>query len=87
MAVSVTMQSLTIGTPCRFRFADGAELEFNSLDEVKRTLGELDRDPNMARLLQIAWFLARQPDGNNPNLVIGKTLTFDLSANNPIRVQ
>lgn len=35
----------------------------------------------------LAWWLKRSPDASNVNLVEGKTMTFDLSAASPIRVQ
>ena len=68
-------------------FSDGTSLEFSSLQDMKDTIAEVDADPVTARRILIAWWLARSPDGSNQNLVEGKTLTFDLSAPNPIRVQ
>lgn len=67
-------------------FTDGTGLSIGSLDDLKMEVSRLETSET-ARLLMIGWFLARQPDASNVNLVEGKTLTFDLSAANAIRVQ
>jgi hypothetical protein len=75
------------GTAITFQFADGSGLEFGSLDDVKTHLREMDSDRHHAQCLLIGWFLARQPEASNVSIVEGKTMTFDLSAANPLRVQ
>jgi hypothetical protein len=68
-------------------FADGNTLFFgddpNSIFEYYNPLQNAD----VAKQLMIAWWAARSPEFTNTNLVIGKRLTFDLSAANPIKVQ
>lgn len=72
------------------RFADRSILNFASLNELKMYLTEIDSGPRgtqNARMFALAWWLARDPDGSNPAVVLNKLLTLDLSAANPIRVQ
>ena len=74
-------------TRYRVRFSDGTELTFNTLAELQQFGSDLDTDPGMARVLAIRWWIARSNDATNTAIIVGKTLTFDLSNNNPIRVQ
>jgi hypothetical protein len=60
---------------------------FQSLEDLNNQLVSTLQTRDNARLLLLAWWLARQPDGTNANLVIGKTLTFDVAAAQPIKVQ
>jgi hypothetical protein len=62
-------------------------LEFDSVQYAKDVIGELDTSPNMAQLLAIAYWLARSSDASNTAIILGKTLTFDLSNASPIKVQ
>jgi hypothetical protein len=41
----------------------------------------------IVRRFFIAWWLARSSDGSNANLIIGKTMTLDLSGASPLKVQ
>ena len=43
-------------------------------------------EDNLIKFL-IAYWMARNPDFSNPNLILGKTLTIDFAAANPIKVQ
>ena len=60
---------------------------FESIADLNYTLINTLQTRDNARLLLLAWWLARQPDGSNTALVIGKTLTFDVAAAQPIKVQ
>ena len=60
---------------------------FESIADLNYTLINTLQTRDNARLLLIAWWLARQPDGSNTALVVGKTLTFDVAAAQPIKVQ
>jgi len=93
MAVTVTMRKVTLEAAPSGRllceFSDGSGFEFNSLADAKAQVAQLDSGAtgqNQAQMLLLAWWLARQPDGSNTQLVEGKSLTFDLAAAQPIRV-
>lgn len=93
MAVSVTLtdvQRVTTTGRVYVRFADGFEWEFPSAQAAREFIRALD-DPDedglrLARMLLILWWLKRNPTGNNPALVEGKTLTFDLTASPVLQV-
>jgi hypothetical protein len=93
MASVVTMQNaqLDAGTgQLMLTYSDGYSIIYNSLDDAKADFAALDSGSSgqyTARLLLAAWWLARQPDADNPGLVNGKSLTFDLGASQPIKVQ
>lgn len=67
-------------------WSDGSGTVVNDLATLYEEIASLST-VDTAKLLLVAWFLARQPAGEVPNLVIGKTLTLDLAAPQPIRVQ
>ncbi|HAM40560.1 MAG TPA: hypothetical protein DCP69_04295 [Candidatus Omnitrophica bacterium] len=93
MATSVTLQAI-VHQPdggVQLKWSDGIVQYFNSMDEVK-AIGNGFDDPNQhgfgnASMLLIKWWLARSPAGTNESLVLGKTLTLNLSAAAPIKVQ
>jgi hypothetical protein len=91
MAVSATIVGVTKeaapSTRCRVQFADGNELEFASPAEMQAYRSDLDSDPAMAQAMALRHWIARDPDASNPSIAIGKTLTFNLSSPNPIKVQ
>lgn len=68
------------------RYADGTEYEFGSVEDMYWYASEVQTTDNAQRLL-LAWWLARNPTASNTNLVVGKTLTFDLSTPSAIKVQ
>jgi hypothetical protein len=88
MAASVTLTDFTIGGDgsVTITYADGSGFLFASLQDLRDSLQDVD-SADMAKKFLHAWFLARQPDASNVNIVEGKTLTLDLSNANPIRVQ
>lgn len=68
-------------------FADGNQLEFPDLATLKNAVADLDRNPQAARLMQIALWLAKDPDAMDPDQHLkGQALTLDLSAAEPIKV-
>lgn len=83
----VTCTSVTkSGGKVYVTFSDGTQLEFASLAEIQAAARDIDSDVHLTQMLLIAWWLARSPDGVNENLVEGKTLVFDLSAPNAVRI-
>lgn len=87
MAVSVTVTNISTSGPKYFvTFADGSQLEFQSLAAMTAWTKEIEDVPTTQRLA-VGFWIARDDDANNPNVIVGKTLTFDISNNNPIRVQ
>jgi hypothetical protein len=67
---------------------DGSSTRFLNLDEIRRRISTVGGNRELTENLLFAWFLARQPEGKNAaTVLVGKTLTFDLSVANPIRVQ
>jgi len=66
--------------------SDGSTLSWTSLEEMLTFFIPL-QNPDVALQLLLAWWIARSPDASNENLIEGKTLTLDLSAANPIKVQ
>lgn len=68
-------------------FDDGSGVGAPSVQLLSDMVVNLDTNRDTAKALAIAWWLARSPDATNDNLLVGKTLTFNLSAANPIRVQ
>lgn len=67
-------------------FADGNTLFFSSIEDVKEFC-RMIQTADTAKQLLLSWWLARSPDASNVNLVLNKTMTFDLTAAQPIRVQ
>lgn len=88
MAATVTVQSVEIlpNGSVNVVFESGHGFVFGSLDELKAAVGQVD-DRDNTQLVAMGWWLARQPDGSNTALVVGKTFTFDLSSPQLLRVQ
>lgn len=74
-------------TVVRAQFSDGFELEFTDLEHLRLTVTGYDTDQTLTRHLCLAYTLARSSDLSNVSTVRNKNFTFDLSSNNPIRVQ
>ena len=87
MAQTAEMVSVEkVGNMFRLTFAGGEGFEFNDLSEMTSwalSIQTLDT----AKQLLVAWWLARNADATNTNLVTGKKLILDLSAAQPIKVQ
>jgi hypothetical protein len=70
-------------------FNDGSGLSFDGIGSVKQFGSELDSPQSegieTAKRLLIRWWIARSPEGNNANLIIGKRVEFDLSAAAPLK--
>ena len=65
-------------------YSDGSSYEFGSFEDIMNWASEM-QTPDNAQRLAVAYWLARNP--SNPNIIVGKTLTLDLSAAAPIKVQ
>ena len=89
MSVSVTLVSIVKAASGRvyINWSDGSQTEYGSLDTILTGLSEVGSDPNLAKAFLLAWWVARSPDGSNTNMVEGKTLTLDLYAADPLKVQ
>lgn len=88
-AFSVTLSGATKNADGSWllRWGDGvSEYPVSIADYLNEPTSEL-QSLTTARRLLIWWWFARDDDFSNTNLVVGKTLIFDLSAANPIRVQ
>jgi len=90
MAVSVTLTTVIKeplpSTRVLINFSDGTQLEFGTFAELREYIADLETN-DTARRLFLGWWLGRSPDGSSTAIVEGKTLTFNLSNPNPIRVQ
>lgn len=89
MAVTAEIASVTKGKTGSYyvTFVDGLQYEFSSLDDLKRFAAGSDADPELARKLCIGWWLARDSAAlDAKQVVVGKTVTLDLSAANPFKV-
>lgn len=89
MAISATLIDVVTYPDGRVsvRFGDKTGMTFASSDELLVYAKSLEEDLDIAKKLLLGWWQARSPDLSNLNLVKGKTLTFDISSPNPIRVQ
>ena len=67
-------------------WADGVTQYYGSLDDIKQQITD-GFTIDQVRLMEVGWWLARQPNGDNANVVTGKTLTWDLSLANPFKIQ
>lgn len=92
MAVTVTCTGVDV-LPDGYvivKFSDGFNLEFMSIADVQRAVNEIDDPQNgidLARMMDLAYLLARQPDLTPDNVIKDKDFTLDLSAPQPIKVQ
>jgi len=67
-------------------FADGNGIYSANREEMQWWAQALVTTEAAQQLLIARW-VALDSDGSNPNVIVGKTLTLDLSAPNPIKVQ
>lgn len=67
-------------------WADGNTNFYGSREEIYEKLNELFT-PDLVKLLDLASWFARDPDGSNPNIILNKTLTIDLTAVQPWKMQ
>lgn len=90
MAIAVTCTGVRkLNGKVYVRWNDKTELEFSSLQEAKDYVREIDRDEakDILRRLALAKYLKADPNANNPNALIGRTVTLDLDlAANIVRV-
>jgi hypothetical protein len=88
MAVSVTASAFSIAQDgsVTVTYSDGGGHVYGSLNDMKMAIADIEtRD--VAERLFLGWFLARSANATNTAIFLGKTFTFDLTNNNPIRVQ
>lgn len=89
MACVVTVEKVTVepGGRVLVDWADGTQSEYESLAVLKDAIGKADNDHNACKTWLLAYWLKRNPQGDNKNIVEGKTLTFDLSLAQLMKVQ
>lgn len=92
MAAVVTLTNVTMNQngSVAITYIDGTGQIFDTFENLQMYISSVDTGDtgaeNAKRML-LGWWLVRSPDGSNQNVVEGKTLTFDLSAANAVRVQ
>jgi hypothetical protein len=89
MAGSATCISVTRNADgtVSVQWDQGEGMNFSNFDELKEYAFRNGDSRERAQQYLLAWWLRRSSDGGNESLIEGKTMTFDLSAANPIRVQ
>jgi hypothetical protein len=86
MALTVGITSITkTANKWNVEFNDGMVYHFSGLADVKEWIKDFDH-PEIAKRIAMAYWIAKNPDGSNPASLVGKTMTFDLTNANPIRV-
>lgn len=90
MAVSATLSKIVIepapSTRVLFRWADGEEREFSSINEAREYALSAESS-DLAKKILIGRFFAANHDGANPATVEGRTITMDLLAQNTISIR
>lgn len=87
MPSTVVLTSVTrSGEKVFVNFADGTQLEYESLQALTDALAELDTDVDKTRLMALGWIRLRQPTLEDVSQIAGRDFTFDLSSTSPIRV-
>lgn len=76
-----------VGGGFQISWDDGFTQFYNSVDDIRESIAINLSDVERVKLMDLAWWLARSPDGSNTNLVVGKSMTVDWSAPQPIKVQ
>lgn len=66
-------------------FSDGISISMTQAGLEER-IRDIDSDPDRMRFIAIAYWKARDASFGNINLVKDKAIVFDLSNNNPIRL-
>lgn len=67
-------------------FAEGTQLEFENLQAMRDAATTAELDPNLLMLYLIGWWLKRNPDADNVQLLEGLHATFDLASATPFKV-
>lgn len=68
-------------------FSDGSTLEFNDLAALKAAVVDADNDHAQCKIWLLAHWIRRDADATNVQLVRNKTLTFDLTSPQLLKVQ
>lgn len=91
MAVSMhcTYYSRSANGTIRLDFDGGEQREYSNLDAMKGYALGMDAEDqhDMAVKLLISLWLNQDPNAENSGLIVGKRITFDLSAQPPIFVE
>lgn len=84
MATSITCQNIRrVNGRGYVRFSDKSELEFDSVADVRdrvRRYVQSGEVQEFLKMLALAKWLQVNPTLDNPNLLIGRTVTIDLDA-------
>ena len=84
---SITCRNVRqIGGKVYIKFSDKGELEFSSLAEARAFVQRLLDDPDLLKRLFLAIYLSRDPNGTNPAIMEGKTLTLEPDAANLLQL-
>lgn len=90
MAVSATLLRIikesAPSTRVLVRWGDGTELEFQDI-AAARDYALQAEDMETAKRILLGRFFAGNHDGANPSTIEGRTITFDLLAQNTITVR
>lgn len=68
------------------RWSDGVEQEFRSLQEARDLRDSLAQDRDVLRKMAIARYLRIDPNGTNPSLIEGHSLTYNDAINQMVVV-
>jgi hypothetical protein len=67
-------------------YSDGQGAVYNSLEDMAIAVTSIDDNSDFTKNLLLAFLLRRSPNLSNLSSVLNRQFTFDLSANNPIRI-
>lgn len=92
MAVTLQITAVTeSGGVYTVEFSDGTATTFGSLAELQAYGSEYDDPARLGNAVLMSflvrWWIARNATANNPNVVVGKTMTLDLSAADALKMQ
>lgn len=65
-------------------FSDGIEIEIAGLNEAKAYVGDLNKE--ILRKLALSRYLQVDPNGTNPALIEGRSITFTNESNTMVSV-
>lgn len=68
-----------LGGKCYVRWSDGVELEFASIQDAKDYVQNTAKIQDVLRSMGIAKFFQVSPDGSNPSVIEGHSITLDLT--------
>ncbi len=87
MACSATVTRIgRRGSIVWVEWSDGTGNEWASAEDFASCVRGMANDPEFAKQLFLAYYLARDPGMVSPSAVVGRTLTVDLTVTPPVRV-